>query len=105
MAIQNTPDPEDEVPELQKFQVNFTSNDFVTALMGKAQLILDASARRESAPSDAQAELVTSEAQPEIAPEVQPHVQRIKELAAELKIEIDAINQIDPDLLNRMKQR
>src|ERR1700675_2268302 len=96
MAIQNTPDPEDEVPELQKFQVNFTSNDFVTALMGKAQLILDASARRE---------LATSDAQPEIAPEVQPHVQRIKELAAELKIEIDAINQIDPDLLNRMKQR
>jgi hypothetical protein len=96
MAIQDTPDPLDEVPELQKFQINFTSNDLVTALMGKAQLILDASARRE---------LETSETQPAIAPEVQPHAQRIKELAAELKIEIDAINQIDPNLLNRMKQR
>jgi hypothetical protein len=96
MAIQNTRDPADEVPELKKYQVSFTPNDLVTALLGKAQLILDASARRGLAASDTQ---------PEIAPEIQPHVQRIKELAAELKIEIDALNQIDPDLLNRMKQR
>jgi hypothetical protein len=96
MAIQNTRDPEDEVPELKKYQVSFTPDDFVTALLERAQLILDASARRG---------LVAPDAQPEIAPEIQPHVQRIKELAAELKTEIDAINHIDPDLLNRMKQR
>jgi hypothetical protein len=32
-------------------------------------------------------------------------MQRIKELAVELKAEIDAINQIDPGLFNRIKQR
>ena len=96
MSIQNTRDPEDEVPELKKYQVNLTLDDFVTALLEKAQLILDASATTG---------VVASDAQPEIPPEIQPHVKRIRELAAELKVEIDAINQIDPDLLDRMKRR
>jgi hypothetical protein len=94
--MQNTRDPEDEVPELKKYQVNFTPNHFVTALLEQSQLILDRSAR----PS-----LVAGEAQPGIPPEIRPHVERIRELATELKAEIDAINQIDPDLLNRIKQR
>jgi hypothetical protein len=95
MSIQDTRDPEDEVPELKKYQISFTLDSFATALLEKAQLIVDASAASG---------LVASDAQPQIPPEVQPHVKRIREIAGELKAEIDAINQIDPDLLNRLKQ-
>jgi hypothetical protein len=93
MTMQTARDPEDDVPELRKYEVSISLNDFVTALLDKAQVILDAA----NTPT-------VAEGGSTIPPEAQPHVQRIKDLAGELKAEIDAINEIDPDLLNRMKQ-
>jgi hypothetical protein len=94
MTMQTARDPEDDVPQLKKYGVSLSLNDFVTALLDKAQIILDATATPTLAAGGAAA----------IPSEAQPHVQRIKDLAGELKAEIDAISAIDPDLLNRMKQ-
>ena len=86
-------DDQDIVPTLKKFQVNLSLTDLFTTLHERPRLVV------ESAQASTQPSLLAG-----INPEVLQHLQRISELAAELREEINQINQIDPEALNRLKQ-
>jgi hypothetical protein len=88
MSTQDSP----EVIEIQvtQHQLNLTLDDFLNPLIEKPRLFIQA------APGPSLL--------PDLHPDIAQHLQRISDLASELKAEIDLINQIDPDALNRLKQ-
>jgi hypothetical protein len=95
MSTDNTElDEQDDVPTLKKYQVNLTLTDLFTTLVERPRFVVEA-ARSATAQQGVL---------PSLQPEVIQHLQRISELASELREEINQINQIDPDVLNRLKQ-
>ena len=94
MTMQTARDPEDDRPPTEEVRRQPLAERFRDRAPGQGA---DHPRRdRDAHPGPGGAAAIPSEAQ--------PHVQRIKDLAGELKAEIDAISAIDPDLLNRMKQ-
>jgi len=88
----SAPEPGDEIPEFKKFQVNVTLDNLLTNLVERPRLVVEARAG------------ATQGIVPDMHPDIAQHLQRISELASELLQEINAINQIDPDILSRLKQ-
>jgi hypothetical protein len=87
----SAPEPDDEIPEYKKYQVNLTLDNLLTNLAERPRLVVEARA-------------ATQGIAPDMHPDIAQHLQRISELASELLQEINAINQIDPDILSRLKQ-
>ena len=88
-------DDQDIVPELKKYQVNLSLTDLFTTLHERPRLVVEAAAAQQAS----QPGLLGG-----LNPDLLQHLQRISELAAELREEINQINQIDPEALNRLKQ-
>jgi len=88
-------DDQDIVPELKKYQVNLSLTDLFTTLHERPRLVVEAFTAQQST----QPGLLGG-----LNPDLMQHLQRISELAAELREELNQINQIDPEALNRLKQ-
>lgn len=94
MATETNPQPGaqpgDDVPTLKRYQVDITLDRVLAALAEKPRALMQAPSGQPAAPS--------------LHPDVAAHLQRIGDLAGQLQQEISAIRQIDPDVLNRLKQ-
>ena len=89
ISMEFTPEPDDEVAPLKKYEVNVTLDHFVGRLAERSLSIAQALSGPQAT---------------DLNPELAPHLQRISELANELQAEINLVTQIDPDALNRLKQ-
>jgi len=83
------PELEDDVPELPTYRLDISLDTLLAALVDKPRRMLDSMPVVEAA----------ADAEPGL-----PHrLRRISDLASELRQEIQAMNEIDPDVLRRLR--